>query len=192
MQEAGDNYSKSNFPKAIANCDKVLRINDQNVSAHNLKGLSYLALAQAEFQKRNSDEGTRLVGLANSSFSAAIKIIPTEKFFWYNRGYGNLWINKADLAIPDFDRAISLDSTFQIAWRERGRAYLAKENFAKGTADLSKAVDLNPKDQWANYFLGEAYGNKYLDKKALPYLDKAAESCPDCFDAYMTRAIVYT
>ncbi len=192
MQEATDSYAKSNFLQSIENCDKALRLNDKNVSAFNIKGLSYLGLAQSEFQKNNSNEATRLIGLANKSFSSAINILPNDKFFWYNRGYGNLWLNKSDLAIPDFDRAISLDSTFQIAWRERGRAYLAKENFGKGVSDLSKAIELNPKDQWANYFLGEAYGGKFLDRKALPYLDKTTELCPDCFDAFMSRAIVYT
>ena len=192
MQEATDSYAKNNFLQSIENCDKVLRLNDKNVSAYSLKGLSCLALAQTEFQKNKSNEATRLIGLANGCFSSAIKIFPTDKFFWYNRGYGNLWLNKPDLAIPDFDRAISLDSTFQSAWRERGRAYFEKENFGKGVSDLSKAIELDPKDPWANYFLGEAYGARFLDRKALPYLNKAIELCPDCYDAFMNRAIVYT
>jgi tetratricopeptide (TPR) repeat protein len=126
---------KGEYDKAIADCDKAIRLDPQFAEAYFSRGTAYL-------QKRENDS-------AIVDFDHTIQLDPKDARAFLNRGTAYFRKRDYDKAISDADRAIQLNPQNAVAYINRGTAYLQKRDYEKAIADYNGAIQLNPKSDTA-------------------------------------------
>jgi tetratricopeptide (TPR) repeat protein len=152
--------------EAIADYDKVIRLDPKYAAAYNNRGIVYQ-------DKREYDK-------AINSYDEAIRIDPKYAAAYINRGNAHQDKEDYDKAINSYDEAIRIDPKLAEAYRIRGTAYQNKREYDRAIADYDKAIRLDPKlaDAYNNFawVLGTCPQSGFRDgKKAVEYATKACE-----------------
>ena len=152
--------------EAIADYDKVIRLDPKYAAAYNNRGIVYQ-------DKREYDK-------AFSDYDEAIRLDPKYAVAYINRGNAHQDKEDYDKAINSYDEAIRIDPKLAEAYRIRGTAYQNKREYDRAIADYDKAIRLDPKlaDAYNNFawVLGTCPQASFRDgKKAVEYATKACE-----------------
>jgi tetratricopeptide (TPR) repeat protein len=152
--------------EAIADYDKVIRLDPKSAAAYNNRGIVYQ-------DKRQYDK-------AFSDYDEAIRLDPKYAAAYVNRGNTHQDKEEYDNAINSYDEAIRIDPQLAEAYRIRGTAYQNKREYDRAIADYDKAIRLDPKlaDAYNNlaWVLGTCPQAGFRDgKKAVEYATKACE-----------------
>jgi tetratricopeptide (TPR) repeat protein len=152
--------------EAIADYDKVIRLDPKYAPAYNNRGIIYQ-------DKREYDK-------AINSYDEAIRLDPKYAAAYMNRGNAHQDKEDYDKAINSYDEAIRIDPKLAEAYGIRGTAYQNKREYDRAIADYDKAIRLDPKlaeayDNFA-WLLGTCPQAGFRDgKKAVEYATKACE-----------------
>jgi tetratricopeptide (TPR) repeat protein len=155
---------KGEYDKAIADCDKAIRLDPQFAGAYLSRGTAY-------FQKHDYDR-------AITDYDHAIQLDPKDAQAYLNRGIAYVRKRDYDKAIADADHAIQLNPKNAIAYINRGTAYLQKRDYDKAIADDDHAIVLDPKNAMAYMNRGTAYLRKRDYDRAITDYDRAIQFNP--------------
>jgi len=108
--------------------DKSIRLDPNDATAYNLRGIAYYELGQHRRAIEDFDKAIRL-GL-NHAWAYSLRGIAYEALGQYER------------AIEDFDKAISLDPNLAVAYVGRGNAYFYFKQFGIMCEDYRRACRL--------------------------------------------------
>lgn len=145
----------TNFDRAIADYNAVLRINQSSTMA-------YLGRAEVE-NLQNS------FGLAIVDCNLALLMNPNLAPAYAERGEAYRGERQLDNAIADYDRAILLAPSNPGPYLARGTAYADKGDFSNALADCTSVIVLDPNN-------AEAYDNRgYYDSELGNYRQAVAD-----------------
>jgi hypothetical protein len=97
---------------------------------------------------------------AVASFTAAIRLDPTDAVAYRNRGLAYEEQGQYAQAIADYTTALRLDPQSADAYFQRGNAHFARDDFDRAIADYGRALALDPGLALAYYYRGLAYAEK--------------------------------
>lgn len=180
LKNAQTSLQAGELEKAIAESDKVIKMNPKNISAFYLRGF-------AKFFKHDID-GT--ISDLSKVIEIAPKIKDIEKV--YNLR-GNSYFLKKDneKSFADYDKAILINPNYSEPYNGRANIYYERGDFVKALADYNKIIELDPKATAA--YIGRAdikFDQGEFDS-ALSDLDKSLELTPNVGSAYIKRGIIY-
>ncbi len=75
------------------------------------------------------------------AYSRAIELKPHETWFYHDRGYCHMWLNKFQEMLADYTRAVELSPQDSDNWARRGLAHLRLGRSEEAVADYTRAVD---------------------------------------------------
>ena len=107
---------------------------------------------------------------------------------------GTIYFIQKNLAEAEasYAEALKLNADFLLALISLGRLRIVRKNFEGAIVVLTHAVEVEPASPQANYFLGEAYLQKRLGSKAVPYLNRAIKLDPvGMAEAHLRLAALY-
>jgi|GEM_PF-626441 len=158
--------ASGDYRRAVQTLQAFVKENPRNAEAHNLLGLSYLGLGNAQaaansFQtvvaidKSNYDAGLNwsyaliLVGKHENARKVLNDILDDGTYPYMERVHANMGLsymeqNQCKLARIEFDKALLLDPTFVTAHFNSGKCSLKSKDFATAVASFRKAVDFCP------------------------------------------------
>jgi tetratricopeptide (TPR) repeat protein len=200
------------YARAIADFDKVLQLEPNNVDALTRRGDAYGQLGDFGHAIGDLDRAVQLApddvepyiyrGLVNhrrgknqlavADFDTVLKLDPRNVFALRDRG-GLYAVNgQPDLAIRDLDAAIALQANDPLSFYNRGYAYFTKRDYKMAILDYGTAIELDPN-------MGLAYTNRCLTRTivgqdlvaALEDCDKALKLKPYNLDVRETRGFIY-
>lgn len=203
---------KRAYERAIADFDKVLALEPDNVQALIRRGDAYgqlgdtargladldraIALApgysQGYFHRGLLRNRNNELQAALGDYDAAVQRGPRNVGALTSRAAIYSLERKLDLALRDLDAAIAIDAKNPNAYFNRGFARFAKGEYEKAIADYTSAIHLDEK-------FGLAYNNRCLAlavvgrelPKALADCDEALKLMPLNLDVRDTRGFVY-
>ena len=169
LSEAISAVNGKEFDKAIMLCNQVLKLDDRNTPAYNMKGIAYA-------EKKEYDK-------AIDCFNRAIELKPDDSGYVYNRAKMFYQSNRYQEALTDCNMAISLDarSTF---YTLRAAIKQKLEDIPGALADVSKAIELDPND-------AKCYFNRGLIKNSLGDVSGAIEDYKKYIELDPSHAEVY-
>ena len=173
---SGDRYyQKGDINQAMAEFNRALELDPENVNVHNSLGVCYGVLGAYE--------------KAVKIFQTAAELAPGELMPVYNIGLANLMIGDRETALQSFLTAVEKDPhAFEPAFQV-GRAYFENEKPKKARAFLEKAAGLNPENATVHRYLGLCYLDLKKDSAAVAALKKAVQLNPN--DAQALSALGY-
>ena len=124
---------------------------------------------------------------AIEDFDAALKLSPSDKSIYNNRGNALSVKHEYDEAIDDYDFAILLDAEFAHAYNNRGNAWRAKGEHDKAIADYDEAIKIDRDYAYAYSNRGNAWHSKGDHEKAISDYDEAIEIDPRYAHAFNNR-----
>jgi Flp pilus assembly protein TadD len=130
-REQGINsYRKGDFPRAIIDFDKAIRLDPNDAQAYNLRGNAWDEIGAFE--------------LALADYEHAIRIDPNSPAVFHDRAI--LWQRKGalDRALVDLDRAIRFSFSDANIYSDRGLVWYEKGRYDRAVADFNRAVKLDP------------------------------------------------
>jgi tetratricopeptide (TPR) repeat protein len=200
------------YRRAIADFDKVLRLEPTNVSAFIRRGEAYSQIgdfghALADLNRALDLDAANPAayvarGLINGrhgdsskalqDFDVALQLNSREASALRNRGALYAKLGQHDRAIRDFDTVVAIAPNDPIAFFDRGYALFGKKQYELAVVDYSTAISLDP-------VLGPAYLNRCLVLtiqgrelvKALADCDQALKLMPVSVAARQTRGFIY-
>lgn len=203
---------KRAFSRAIADFDKVLDLQPDNVDALILRGDSYSQLTQAgraladlnravanapdnpqAFLYRGLAQGRRGEDkLALADYDRALFLEPQYVDALVNRAAVHASLGRAVNAIGDLDAALAIWPTNPVALYNRGYAHFAQRAYDKAIADYDAAIAVDPS-------LGPAYNNRCLTRaiagrdlvEAMADCDAALRLMPVNLDVRDVRGFIY-
>ncbi|MEL6931183.1 MAG: tetratricopeptide repeat protein [Cyanobacteria bacterium J06600_6] len=129
---------------------ELLKIEPQNVLAHNTVGMSWGALGKSS--------------AAIAAFNRAIAIDDQFTNAYYNRGYVYQQLGQHNQALNNFERTLELSNGQHVsALINRASIYATEHNYQPAITDLNRVVELNPKSATAYYnraLINLTMGNK--------------------------------
>jgi len=154
------------YDESIADCTEAIRLNPQDASAYNNRGLSY-HYGKADYNRAIAD------------YTEAIRLNPQDASAYNNRGFS--YNSKKDYkrAIADCTEAIRLNPQFPIAYGIRGLAYNNKGDYDRAIADFNEGIRLDPQRASAYVLRGIAYVNKNDYDRAIADYNRALEIDPN-------------
>lgn len=169
--------------------DKMLSFHDIQVSVNSAKlqgTCGGICCMEGQFEKDSSKQIT-LFRRAVPYLDKAIKIHPTYKSAWLNRGLANYHLKNYDAAIADFRRVTQIDLkepkavvSLGVALRDGGRFYCEEKNdFPKGLRLLNESYQIDSADTETIRLLGLAYGNNKQYAEAIRYFERRTQLQPD-------------
>ncbi len=202
---------RKEYDKAIADFDKVIKLDHNFASAYVVRGEIWLmkkdfdhAIAEYDFALRLDRQssayrgrgfawlGKKKLALAIDDFNEAIRIAPEDPRSYYGRGYA--WSAKEEFekAKSDFDNAIRLDGLFAPAYVARGHVWTSQKEYDKAIDDFDDAARLDPGG--TNAYTGRAYAwtQKREYEKALADYITAIRLEPDDATALNGRAWLWS
>lgn len=126
---------------------------------------------------------------AIENYSAAIKIRPKRKSFYYNRGLAYEQINENQKALDDYSQAIAFDAQYQEAISARANLY-KKVNPELAMQEFDNALELDDSDYKAYINRSNYLREQKEFDKALEDINKAVEIC-NCYEGYFNRGGLY-
>ncbi len=221
VKAAQQHLEKAEWDAAIAQSDKALGVDANNIGALLARGDAFNGKGQyetaiAEFDKITALPGrdTEAVALRAEAFAHRsdsfyrqreyLKAIDSAYFAVLEKGdhvqahtlraMAYLERFEFDKAINSANRAIGVkpdDPTSAPALSVRGQAYAAKGNFDQSIADQKKAIELQPGLAVAYQRRGAALSAKGDFQNAYVDLEQALKLQPNMADAYCDRANLY-
>jgi formylglycine-generating enzyme required for sulfatase activity/serine/threonine protein kinase/Flp pilus assembly protein TadD len=174
----GDQYRDAkDFDKAIAEYDKAIELDPNNVAAYRGRGLS--CLGKDDFDQAIADT------------TRAINLDPKDSVAYAARGAAHLNKEEPDRAIADCTEAIRLDRTNEPAYRRRAAAYYHMKAYDLAIVDGCEAIRLDPKDAGAYSNRGLAYTGKGEYDQAIADFSEAIRLDPNSAKAYGGRGAAY-
>lgn len=163
---SGDHhYDRGEFELAIAEFEKALLLDTDNVNVYNSLGVCFGILG--EHQK------------AKSAFEKAVALDKTEYMAVYNLGQVNLLEGERHQALDNFLNANGIqDDVFEIAF-QTGKIFLENDEPEKGKPYLKKATRLNPDNSQVYRYLGECYTALGNGSAAVDAYQKAVRGNPN-------------
>jgi len=134
-QRAVEYGYKADGNRALEEFSEVIRLNSNNVSAYEWRGVVQLRLSNYD--------------AALSDFSDAIKLNPTNSTTYFNRA--EVYRIKEDFnqAIQDMTLSIRLNPADDFAFKIRAACESEVQNRKSAIADWTEGLRLNPNDAWA-------------------------------------------
>ena len=127
---AGIYLAKGEYDKALADCDKAIRLDPKYGRAHYNRGMTC-------FHQGHYDQ-------AISDLSEAIRLEPRSARNYVGRAAAWTLQRKYDQALSDCSEAIRIDAAFAMAYSGRAYVWHMKRNYAKAISDLDVAIRLEP------------------------------------------------
>ena len=165
-------YSQSNYPKAINQYSKAIKLNPTFADAYHNRGVSKANL------KQYVDAVSDYLKAEENGYKASI--------LYSNLGFAYYRMKQIDKASINFEKALNIDSTNATAYRWRGEIKYDINDDDGAVADYSLAIKYNPTA--SNYFargLGYYYLRDY--KSAINDMNKAIELNPKASQYYYDR-----
>jgi tetratricopeptide (TPR) repeat protein len=136
--ERGRAFLTQGLPEpAIAEFNRAIALNPENVEAYASRGFARIKLGQFE------------QGIAD--YDQAIELAPDHPMLYNDRGFAYAEQGQFERAILDYTQAIELDphhSHIDYAYNNRGFAYGNLEKYEQAFRDFDRAVELNPGNAW--------------------------------------------
>jgi len=120
--------AKGDYPEAISDFTKAIRLEPKNVGGYLDRGLAYAE--EGEYPEAISD------------YDIALRLDPHHAYTYLHRGGAYFALDNFDQAIHDYTEAIRLDPNLALAYYYRGLAYLEKGETAQAEADEATALRL--------------------------------------------------
>ena len=121
---------KGDYDGAIADSNRIIKLDPKFVPAYYLRGVSKQAKGDADG--------------AIADFNRSIELDPKFASAYNNRGLVRHGNGDDDGAIADFNRAIELDPKYAYAYFNRSNAKMTKGDLAGAKADYQRAIELDP------------------------------------------------
>ncbi len=168
-------YQEGDINQAMAEFNRALELDPENVNVHNSLGVCYGVLGAYE--------------KAAKIFQSAVRLAPGELMSVYNTGLANLMIGDKEKALKAFLAAVEKDpEVFEPAFQV-GRVYLEGGKLKKARPFLEKAIALKPENATAHRYLGLCYLDLRKDEAAIVEFKKAIQFNPN--DAHALSALGY-
>jgi len=156
----GDTYRQlAQYPKALADFDRALALDDKYNVALDLRGETYRQLAK--------------YSEALADFDRALALNEKNTWALAHRGETYRQLAKYPKALSDFDRALALNDKDTWALALRGETYRQLAKYPKALADFDRALALDDKDTWALALRGLTYRLMKKYSEALADFDRA-------------------
>ncbi|MFA6055931.1 MAG: tetratricopeptide repeat protein [Thermodesulfovibrionales bacterium] len=204
IQLAFQHYQAGDLQRAGNICEKIVKIQPNNITAANLLGIICYQLkdydSAIKYSKKlinlNPDNDQAYYRLAYSleekgevdeaimHYQKSLSINPNFAAAYYN--LGTIFQDKRiyDEAISHYQKALQIDQNLYEAYYNLGLIFSEKGRFNEAIAYYQKALQINPELVDAYYNLGNAYRNvKQLDE-AIIYYQKALQ-----IDPYFANAV---
>jgi tetratricopeptide (TPR) repeat protein len=169
---------KKDYQGAIAEFNKALEADTNNIEAYYSRGAAFFILKDYE--------------AAIADFNQFLHLNPNNHFAYFYRGY--IRAEKGDYqgAIADYNQAIQIYPNFNTAYTNRGFAYSKLGDSQNAIADYTQAIELNPESATAYHNRGLVFGRDLGDyQKALSDFTKAIKLAPEDVQVYVDRGNVY-
>lgn len=164
------NYIEGHYDQAIADFDKVIKVNPENTHAYYNRGLAKFRLGDLESEKGNTEIASRLYEGGVEDSTQAIQQDPEDPNAYHNRAGGKFRLAHLETdiakkqeyyqgAIHDWTQAIQLNPALvdpqlnpenATAYGNRGTAKAALGNAGGAIEDFDAAIRLDPEN--AEYF----------------------------------------
>ncbi len=166
-------YQEGDVDNAIAEFEKALLIDPQNVNVSNSLGVCFSS--KGEHQK------------ALNEFNKAMVLAPDDVMAPYNAGLAYLMMGEKQNAMDMFLKAHALDENQFEVVIQTGRLYLEIKNLELARKYLEKAVEMDEESGPAHRFLGECYSELNMLTEAVQAYSKAVKL--NANDAYSLSAL---
>lgn len=166
---------KRAFTRAIADFDKVLELQPDNIDALILRGDAYSQLGQP--------------GRALSDLNRAVTEAPDNAQAVLHRGVAQGRRGESSLALADYDQALKLDPRYVDALVNRAAIHAAAGRSADAIRDLDAALAIQPNNPVALYNRGYAHFGQRAYDKAIADYDDAIQLDPSLGPAYNNRCL---
>ena len=176
----------SEYDRAIAYFDEVIRLKPSDAVAYCKRGLAYVE--QGDYDRAIADltESIRLVPkYANVDRMRGVFYTPENKYkrtiaeAYYFRGLAYGEQGDYDRAIADLTESIRLVPKYTNAYQMRGIFYTRTNKYKRAIADYTEVIRLDP-------YVSDAYDNPYLldayEMRALAYRAIGKQRKADCDD----------
>lgn len=188
LMGAHEDYLPTNLEGAVEHFEKAARIYEiTNPTAYaiteNNLGIAYARL-------RTGDHAVN-VQKAMTAYDQAIRVNPTLRSPYYNRGSAYQDQGDDDKAFTDYSEAIRRDPKFVLAYINRSSVHANRGDYDKALADCSEAIRLDRNYPIPYNNRGGIYQAKGDYTKALTDFDQAIRLDPKYARAYVNRANVY-
>ncbi len=202
---------KKEYDKALADFDKVLRLDPKFASAYVVRAEIWLMKKDVDHAIADYDQALRLERGSNAyrgrgfawldkkqparaidDFNEAIRNAPQDAVAYYGRGYAWAARKEPEKAIVDFDEAIRLDALFSAAYVARGQVWSSQKEFDKAIADFDDAVRLDPTSASGFTGRGYAWSQKRDFARAIAEYETAIRLNPDDAGALNGRAWLWS
>lgn len=124
---------------------------------------------------------------AVANYSEVLRMNPSDKVAYVNRGIAYDEQGKYDEAISDCTRALAIDPKLAEAYINRGVAYEKKDQLDLAISDFTGAIEINPKLAKAYMNRGVIYEKKGQFDRAVSDYSSALELDPKYAGAYNSR-----
>ena len=166
---------KRAFTRAIADFDKVLELQPDNIDALILRGDAYSQLGQP--------------GRALSDLNRAVADAPDNAQAILHRGVAQGRRGEDRLALADYDRVLLLDPRYVDALVNRAAVYASLGRAADAIRDRDAALAIQPNNPIALYNRGYAHFGQRAYDKAIADYDNAIQLDPSLGAAYNNRCL---
>ncbi len=152
-----------------------------------------LRQASAHFKQGAADYNAGSYDKAIATYSAYIKIKPSDANGWYNRGLAHSMKQEYEKAAADLSQAIKLNPKFANSYHQRGRIYTILSTLdwrkyrAAGIADLTEAIRLMPNSAEAYRDRARAFDDSGQQQKALIDVNTSIRLDPKDAESYYLR-----
>lgn len=180
VASGNEHQNKGELAAALADYDRALVIDPQNVNAYINRGLlrsekGELEAAEADQTKAIALDPDNATAYSNRGFvksnkgayeaaivdlEKAIALDPRHAYAYNNRGQTLAALGRHEEALADYDKSIALDSENAISFYNRGQSRYELGDHARAIADFDKALALNPR-------MADAYNNRGFARSAL-------------------------
>jgi len=166
-------YQEGDVDNAIAEFEKALLIDPQNVNVSNSLGVCYSS--KGEHRK------------ALEEFKKVMALTPDDVMARYNAGLSYLMIGDKQNALDMFHKAYERDKNKFEVVIQLGRLYLEISDPEAARQYLEKAADMDRESGPAHRFLGECYNKLKMINEAVQAYSKAVKL--NANDAYSLSAL---
>jgi len=135
LEKGEEKNSLGNYMEAIANFDKVLEIEPNNIQALNSKGIALNNLKMYEEAKNH--------------FDMVLEIEPDNETSLYQKGRSEYLMGHFEEAVFYFEKVIQINSTFSMAYSNLGISLAMTGNLDEAEEKLLKALELDPNNEYA-------------------------------------------
>lgn len=170
-------FEMREYDRAIEDYKKALSINSENITANNNIGEAY-------DRKRMYEESLKY-------YNRQIELDDND-YYYINRGWCFLRLNRFDEAMKDFKMASEIDP--QNGYAYNGMAYTYKEQceYDKAIEFFQKVLEINSNFGYAYRYMGQCYEELKKFEEADNYYTKAIEMYPDDEMLYLDRGLLYS